>query len=88
MEIYTGDISDIIHNSVEKIHLQMKVKNNSMHDYIIGDECFALVSKIRELLHMRLIEAFTNTVDTCEFIKEQKHKEELKNDLYKIINDL
>lgn len=85
MEIYTTDLIDIAQIYATKIEyrLQTETKNKA---YIIEDECCNLKSDICNVLHTRLAEAFENLIEN--YYDPIESKEELKNRLFKIINDL
>ena len=85
MEIYTGDLIDVAQECAANI--SKKINNN---DYFIEDECCELQHKIRKLLYERLSIAFNDLIERekNEDIEHAYLKDELKNKLFKIINEL
>lgn len=84
MEVYTGDLVDVAITFSEKIKDKIVVVSDN--EYVIEDVCCDLQKEIRNILHDRMSVAFNDLIDN-ESIKTSS-VEELKNKLFKIINEL
>lgn len=83
MEIYTADMIDVAKDHAEKIRQQLVSKEKEA-SYVIEDECCNLQKELRTMIYKRLSIEFENLarkVDNGDPV-------DLKNDLFKIINDL
>lgn len=85
MEIYTTDLITIAQIYATKIEYRLETEID-YRAYIIEDECCNLQSDICKVLYTRLAEAFEYLIENDYDSTESK--EELKNKLFKIINDL
>lgn len=79
-EIYTDDIIEIAKKYADKIS-----KKINYTGYVIEDECCNLQRDIRKILHERLSKEFR---DLIAFDVRVYQKDELKEKLFKIINNL
>lgn len=77
MEIYTGDFITIAQEYADKIN-----KKINYTGYVVEDECCNLQKEIREKIYERLTIAFN------DLIENDFNKNELKDKLFKIINEL
>jgi hypothetical protein len=85
MEIYTGDLIGMAQECASKIS-----KEIGYTGYIVEDECCNLQHDIRKKLYERLSVAFNDLIEQ-EKISDIEHvylKDDLKNKLFKIINEL
>jgi len=77
MEIYTGDLIEMAQKCATKISNQIGYMG-----YVVEDECCNLQHDIRKKLYERLSLAFN------DLIEKGYEKDDLKNKLFKIINEL
>jgi hypothetical protein len=80
MEIYTGDLITLAQECAERI-----TSNVGYTGYFIEDELCNLQRDIRNKIHERLSEAFDGFLEDIDYVES---KEDLKNKLFKIINEL
>lgn len=83
--MFTTDLITIAQIYATKIEYRLETETD-YRAYIIEDECCNLHSDICKVLHTRLAEAFEYLIENDYDPTESK--EELKNKLFKIINDL
>lgn len=85
MEIYTGDLIGMAQECATKISNQIGYTG-----YVVEDECCNLQHDIRKKLYERLSLAFNDLIER-EKIEDIEHaylKDNLKDKLFKIINEL
>jgi hypothetical protein len=85
MEIYTGDLIEMAQECATKISNQIGYTG-----YVVEDECCNLQHDIRKKLYERISLAFNDLIER-EKIEDIEHaylKDNLKDKLFKIINEL
>ena len=85
MEIYTGDLIGIAQEYAEKISEKINYTGN-----VVEDECCNLQYVIRKKIYERLSKAFNELIERemIDDIERAYLKNNLKNKLFKIINEL
>lgn len=85
MEIYTGDLITIAQDYADKISSKINYKG-----YIIENECCNLHRDIRNKIRERLSEVFEQLIneEKIRCIERSYQQDDLKDKLFKIINEL
>lgn len=89
MEIYTGDLITIAQEYANKIEERLKTETD-YKAYIIEDECCNLQRDIRKKIYERLSVAFNDLIEREKIscIERAYQQDDLKDKLFKIINEL
>jgi hypothetical protein len=85
MEIYTGDLITIAQEYATKISEKINYTG-----YVVEDECCNLQHDIRKKIYERLSIAFNDLIEKEKLscIERAYQQDDLKNKLFKIINEL
>ena len=81
-EIYTGDFYSIVEEYVDKIVDKVDIRSDY---YVVGDEMHDCFTNIRKKLYERLSEQFKNL---CDEYETDLYNVEIRNSLFKIINEI